>query len=121
MTEIQWAHYPYVAELEHAKTWFAIQKKLLPAPKTNGPPMLRIPLASKAQFERRERQLAKIAELEKDLKTRQDKLRWQQMMQLAPRSDDCTRLCDYKTVCRISQVRHVGKTWPEIPRLESAR
>jgi integrase/recombinase XerD len=34
MTEIQWALYPYVAELEHAKIWLAIQKKLLRAPKT---------------------------------------------------------------------------------------
>lgn len=34
MTEIQWTLYPYVAELEHAKTWLGIQKKLLRAPKT---------------------------------------------------------------------------------------
>ncbi len=34
MTEIQWTLYPYAAELEHAKTWLAIQKKLLRAPKT---------------------------------------------------------------------------------------
>ena len=34
MTEIQWTLYPYVAELENAKAWLAIQKKLLRAPKT---------------------------------------------------------------------------------------
>ncbi len=34
MTEIQWTLYPYVAELEHAKAWLGIQKKLLRAPKT---------------------------------------------------------------------------------------
>src|SRR6266852_4929269 len=34
MTEIQWTLYPYVAELEHAKTWLVVQKKLLRAPKT---------------------------------------------------------------------------------------
>ena len=34
MTEIQWTLYPYVAELEYAKAWLGIQKKLLRAPKT---------------------------------------------------------------------------------------
>jgi len=34
VTEIQWTLYPYVAELEHAKAWLGIQKKLLRAPKT---------------------------------------------------------------------------------------
>jgi site-specific recombinase XerD len=34
MTEIQWTLYPYVAELEHAKAWLGIQKKLLRAPNT---------------------------------------------------------------------------------------
>src|SRR5260370_26380911 len=34
MSEIQWTLYPYVAELEHAKAWLGIQKKLLGAPKT---------------------------------------------------------------------------------------
>ena len=34
MPEIKWTLYPYVAELEHAKAWLAIQKKLLRAPKT---------------------------------------------------------------------------------------
>lgn len=37
---------------------------------------------------------------------------------VAPRSDDCTRRCDYKTVCRIKQVVHAGKHWPRAPRLE---
>ncbi|HEX8199619.1 MAG TPA: PD-(D/E)XK nuclease family protein, partial [Isosphaeraceae bacterium] len=35
-----------------------------------------------------------------------------------PRRDDCTKSCDYRTVCRIAQVRSVGKTWPDAPRLE---
>jgi site-specific recombinase XerD len=34
MTEIQWTLYPYVAELDHAKDWLVIQKKLLRASKT---------------------------------------------------------------------------------------
>jgi hypothetical protein len=38
-------------------------------PKTNGPPMLRIPLASKAEVDRRSQVLARIAELEKQLKS----------------------------------------------------
>jgi ATP-dependent helicase/nuclease subunit B len=38
-----------------------------------------------------------------------------------PRSADCTRNCDYRTACRIAQVRLLGKTWPEAPRMEPAR
>lgn len=34
MSEIQWTLYPYVSELDHAKNWLVIQKKLLRAPKT---------------------------------------------------------------------------------------
>jgi cytochrome c553 len=37
-------------------------------PKTNGPPMLRIPLASKTEIDKRNRVLAQIAELDKQLK-----------------------------------------------------
>ncbi|MBX6313022.1 MAG: PD-(D/E)XK nuclease family protein [Isosphaeraceae bacterium] len=39
---------------------------------------------------------------------------------IAPRSEDCTRSCDYRSVCRISQVRAVGKVWGDAPRLEAA-
>jgi RecB family exonuclease len=34
---------------------------------------------------------------------------------IAPRRDDCTRGCDYKTVCRIHQVRRAERAWPERP------
>jgi hypothetical protein len=34
-----------------------------------------------------------------------------------PRSDDCTRICDYRGVCRIAQVRSVGKAWADAPRM----
>lgn len=37
-----------------------------------------------------------------------------------PRKEDCERFCDYRTVCRITQVRAVGKTWPDVPRMEPA-
>jgi RecB family exonuclease len=37
-----------------------------------------------------------------------------------PRKEDCTRSCDYRTVCRITQVRAVGKTWPDAPKMEPA-
>lgn len=57
-------------------------------PKTNGPPMLRIPLASKAQIERRERQIKRIAELETELQKQQDQARLQVARQLAPQSGD---------------------------------
>jgi hypothetical protein len=39
-----------------------------PGPKTNGPPMLRIPLAPKAEVERRKRIQQRIASLEKEIK-----------------------------------------------------
>jgi hypothetical protein len=39
-----------------------------PGPKTNGPPMLRIPLASKAELERRKRAEDRIAAIEKEMK-----------------------------------------------------
>lgn len=32
-----------------------------------------------------------------------------------PREPDCTRSCDYRNVCRIGQVRHARKSWPEAP------
>ncbi len=32
-----------------------------------------------------------------------------------PRESDCTRSCDFRTVCRIGQVRHARKSWPEAP------
>ena len=35
-----------------------------------------------------------------------------------PRKDDCTRSCEYRTVCRIGQVRLAGKSWPAEPKLE---
>jgi hypothetical protein len=39
-----------------------------PGPKTNGPPMLRIPLLSPSQMQQRQQHLARIADLEKQLK-----------------------------------------------------
>ncbi len=32
-----------------------------------------------------------------------------------PRLEDCTRFCDYRSVCRIAQVRHASKTWEDAP------
>ena len=43
-------------------------------PKTNGPPMLRIPLASKTELAKRNQQLARIAETEKKFKAARDPL-----------------------------------------------
>jgi RecB family exonuclease len=37
---------------------------------------------------------------------------------VAPRTPDCTRACEYRHVCRIGQVRNLGKSWPECPTLE---
>jgi hypothetical protein len=39
---------------------------------------------------------------------------------VAPREPDCTRSCEYRTICRIGQVRSVGKVWVEAPRMESS-
>ncbi len=36
---------------------------------------------------------------------------------VAPRPHDCTRLCDYRFVCRVAQVKRAGKTWGDLPRL----
>lgn len=36
---------------------------------------------------------------------------------IAPRSDDCTKVCDYRHACRIGQVRALRKTWDEAPRI----
>ena len=36
------------------------------------------------------------------------------------RKDDCTRSCEYRTVCRIGQVRLADKNWPAQPVLEPA-
>lgn len=36
---------------------------------------------------------------------------------VAPRREDCTRACDYKVVCRITQVRRAEKRWDDAPRL----
>lgn len=38
---------------------------------------------------------------------------------VAPRKEDCTRTCDYSSVCRIAQVRNAGKVWRDAPRMES--
>lgn len=40
---------------------------------------------------------------------------------IAPRSEDCTRICDFSAVCRIKQVRTAEKVWADAPRLESSR
>ncbi len=37
-----------------------------------------------------------------------------------PCKDDCTRSCEYRSVCRIGQVRAAKKEWPEAPRMEPA-
>lgn len=37
---------------------------------------------------------------------------------VAPRRDDCTRMCDYKHVCRIGQIRTLRKSWSEAPSLK---
>lgn len=34
---------------------------------------------------------------------------------VAPRSDDCTRTCEYKNICRIGQVRALDKSWADAP------
>lgn len=34
---------------------------------------------------------------------------------VAPCRDDCTRSCDYRSVCRIAEVRRVGRQWRERP------
>jgi RecB family exonuclease len=38
---------------------------------------------------------------------------------VSPRREDCTRGCDYKTVCRIHQVRRAERSWIERPALRS--
>ena len=38
-----------------------------------------------------------------------------------PRADDCTRLCDYRAICRIAQVRSASKPWADQPTLEPSR
>jgi hypothetical protein len=53
-------------------------------PKTNGPPMLRIPILSRAEAERRERYMARVAELEKQLKATRDERRAALARELAP-------------------------------------
>ncbi|MEO6810369.1 MAG: PD-(D/E)XK nuclease family protein, partial [Isosphaeraceae bacterium] len=40
---------------------------------------------------------------------------------VAPRKDDCTRSCDFRAVCRIKQVRTIGKTWTDAPRLGTSQ
>lgn len=40
---------------------------------------------------------------------------------VAPRREDCTRSCEFQHVCRIQPIRHVGKLWPEAPRMEPSR
>lgn len=34
---------------------------------------------------------------------------------VAPREDDCESRCDFRSVCRIRQVRAIGKSWPDAP------
>jgi hypothetical protein len=29
--------------------------------------------------------------------------------------DQCTRICPFRTICRINQVRSLGKTWQRVP------
>jgi ATP-dependent helicase/DNAse subunit B len=36
-----------------------------------------------------------------------------------PRKAECTRMCDFRAVCRIAQVRAVGKVWTDAPKLEA--
>lgn len=38
-----------------------------------------------------------------------------------PREEDCTRLCDYRAICRIAQVRSAFKAWPDRPEMEPQR
>jgi RecB family exonuclease len=37
---------------------------------------------------------------------------------VAPRKEDCTRTCDFSSVCRIGQVRKLEKVWIGAPRME---
>jgi hypothetical protein len=32
--------------------------------------------------------------------------------------DECTSSCDYRTICRVNQVRSLEKTWPDLPTVE---
>jgi hypothetical protein len=32
---------------------------------------------------------------------------------VASRDDECTSYCDFKTVCRVTQVRSLNKLWPK--------
>jgi ATP-dependent helicase/nuclease subunit B len=38
---------------------------------------------------------------------------------IAPRQDHCTRYCDYRSVCRIGQIKAAGKVWAGAPRMEA--
>jgi hypothetical protein len=31
---------------------------------------------------------------------------------VASRNDQCTSYCEFRTVCRVSQIRSLNKTWP---------
>src|SRR5205085_1091813 len=57
-------------------------------PKTNGPPMLRVPLASKQQIEKRRSQLARIAQLEQQIQKQEEQLRADIALRLAPESGE---------------------------------
>ena len=41
------------------------------------------------------------------------------MFPVFSRDEKCTSCCDYSTICRIAQIRSLGKTWP--PESETAK
>ncbi|WP_231749803.1 PD-(D/E)XK nuclease family protein [Tautonia plasticadhaerens] len=40
------------------------------------------------------------------------------MLPVHPAETDCDRTCDYRTVCRLRQVRQARKDWPEAPSMD---
>ncbi len=40
---------------------------------------------------------------------------------IASQKKDCPQFCDFRSICRVSEVRMVGKVWNDRPALQAVR